>query len=92
MGITDCLPYIGVDEIIGDKILLVKCVVAEMIGTLFLTLIGIGSCLGGPEPDIVRIALAFGIAVATMAQSIGHISGETLRSFLIYARTSEAKD
>ena len=25
--------------------------------------------------DIVRIALAFGVTVATMAQSIGHVSG-----------------
>ena len=27
------------------------------------------------EKDFVRIALAFGVTVATMAQSIGHVSG-----------------
>ena len=47
---------------------------AEVIGTLFLVLVGCGACLNH-ENDFVRIALAFGITVATMAQSIGHISG-----------------
>ena len=42
--------------------------------TLFQVLIGCGSCLGA-EADFVRIALAFGVTVATMAQSIGHVSG-----------------
>ena len=36
----------------------------------FQVLIGCGSCLGA-EADFVRIALAFGVTVATMAQSIG---------------------
>jgi MIP family channel proteins len=69
------LPRLGLDEILDDKIFLVKCLVAEMIGTLFLVLVGIGSCIGGEQDDFVRIALAFGVTVATMAQSIGHISG-----------------
>ena len=47
---------------------------AEVIGTLFLVLVGCGACLNHGN-DFVRIALAFGITVATMAQSIGHISG-----------------
>ena len=71
---TAYLPYIGIDEILDNKILLVKSLVAELFGTLFLCLIGIGSCMGG-EADFVRIALAFGVTVATIAQSIGHISG-----------------
>jgi len=75
MAITDVLPYVGVDEITGDKVGLLKALVAEMIGTLFLVVVGCGSCYANPEPDVVRIALAFGLAVATMAQSIGHISG-----------------
>lgn len=29
----------------------------------------------GAEADFVRIAFAFGVTVATIAQSIGHISG-----------------
>lgn len=36
--------------------------------------IGCGSCMGA-EADFVRIAFAFGVTVATIAQSIGHISG-----------------
>ncbi len=36
---------------------------------------GCGSCLNNEDDDLVRIALAFGLAVATMAQSIGHVSG-----------------
>ncbi len=73
MGIA--VPYLGVEEITSNKLLFVKSLVAEMVGTLFLVLIGCGSCLVNSEPDVVRIALAFGVAVATMAQSIGHISG-----------------
>lgn len=68
------LPYLGLDEI-KQVVLLLKSLAAELIGTLMLVLIGCGSCLGGPSADFVRIALAFGVTVATMAQSIGHISG-----------------
>merc|ERR1712029_923277 len=50
--------------------------VAEMIGTMFLVLVGCGSCFGaGGDAGYVRIALCFGVTVATIAQSIGHISG-----------------
>ena len=45
-------------------------------------LIGCGSCIGGDEDSLiseqaqfVRIALSFGITVATLAQTIGHVSG-----------------
>jgi glycerol uptake facilitator-like aquaporin len=48
--------------------------VAEFLGTMFLVLVGCGSCIGG-DVDFVRIALAFGVTVATMAQAVGHISG-----------------
>ena len=44
--------------------------------------IGCGSCIGGDEDSpiseqaqFVRIALCFGITVATLAQTIGHVSG-----------------
>ena len=72
------IPYIGVEEVTANKLHLAKSVVAEIIGTLFLVLIGCGSCYeagNGNDTDIVRIALCFGVTVATMAQSIGHISG-----------------
>jgi len=69
------LPKIGLEDFSGKalKNTLAACA-AEMIGTMFLNFVGCGSALnhGG---DFVRIALCFGVTVATMAQSIGHISG-----------------
>ena len=39
-------------------------------------LVGCGSCLGADlKYDVVKIALCFGVTVATLAQSLGHISG-----------------
>jgi len=71
----DYLPKIGLEDFSGKalKNTLAACA-AELIGTMFLNLVGCGSALnhGG---DFVRIALCFGVTVATMAQSIGHISG-----------------
>jgi len=45
---------------------------AEFIGTLLLVLVGCGSCTGG---DVVRIALSFGLCVATIVWVIAHVSG-----------------
>ena len=71
----DYLPKLGLEDFKGAglKKTLRSCA-AEVIGTLFLVLIACGACLnhGG---DFVRIGLAFGVTVATMAQSIGHVSG-----------------
>lgn len=71
----DYLPKLGLEDFKGAglKKTLRSCA-AEVIGTLFLVLIGCGACLNH-EKDFVRIALAFGVTVATMAQSIGHVSG-----------------
>jgi len=71
----DYLPKLGLEDFKGAglKKTLRSCA-AEAIGTLFLVLIGCGACLNH-EKDFVRIALAFGVTVATMAQSIGHVSG-----------------
>ncbi|CAG9824808.1 unnamed protein product [Phaedon cochleariae] len=53
--------------------------VAECLGTLFLVVIGCGSCIALKQPaeyvNYVQVALAFGLTVATMAQAIGHVSG-----------------
>jgi len=68
-------PYVGVTEVKDNMVHVAKALLAEFIGTFFLVLIGCGSALGGPEVDVVRYSLGFGITVATMAQSIGHISG-----------------
>ena len=93
-GASTILPYFvyipdtnDVNELKNKKLL--HALLAELLGTLFLVLVGCGSCMGhgyrcsqGNDPedevvdvDIVRISLAFGLAVATLAQSIGHISG-----------------
>ena len=80
-------PGTTLNEIKTTKVL--NSLLAELLGTLFLVLIGCGSCMGHGcrcaqdqgeicaeiDLDITRIALAFGLAVATLAQSIGHISG-----------------
>lgn len=72
---TSFFPYLGTKEL-KDKKGLVKSLAAEFLGVLFLVLVGCGSCMGDPgNNDFVRIALAFGVTVATLAQSIGHISG-----------------
>jgi len=47
-------------------------VLVEFIGTWLLVMVGCGSCEDG---DVVRIALSFGISVATLVWVIGHISG-----------------
>jgi len=75
-------PYIGLAEITADKAGTAKGLVAEFIGTLLLVFLGCGSCLGGDEDSpvsqqaqFVRIAMCFGITVATLAQTLGHVSG-----------------
>lgn len=57
-----------------------KAVVAELVGTMLLTLVGCGSCINlrgdtNTTSPVVQIALCFGLTVATIAWSIGHISG-----------------
>ena len=75
MGYIAWMPYVGVDEAKKFPDILFK-LVAEMIGTMFLVLVGCGSCLNADgDAGYVRIALCFGVTVATIAQSIGHISG-----------------
>lgn len=69
---TAWVPYVGKEEV-KDKILVARCFIAELIGTMFLVIIACGSCYG--NSDVPRIAFAFGLTVATLAQSIGHISG-----------------
>ena len=66
---------LGENEVKNIKI--VQHLLAEMLGTMFLVLVGCGSCYPykQTDTDLVRIALAFGVTVATIAQSIGHVSG-----------------
>jgi len=73
------LPYLGVDEIKNDVKGFMKALFAEFLGTALLVFIGCGSCMGGSAEDqqaqFVRIALCFGVTVATLAQTLGHVSG-----------------
>ena len=77
MGFAAWKPYVGVEE--TKQLQTVFKLIAELIGTMFLVLIGCGSCFNdddvGGDAYYVRIALCFGVTVATIAQSIGHISG-----------------
>jgi len=71
------MPYLMVKKNGDNEVKTIKIVnhlLAEMLGTMFLVLIGCGACLDA-KGDYVRIALAFGVTVATIAQSIGHVSG-----------------
>lgn len=71
--------FVGIDEAREDAKEFVKALSAEFIGTLFLVLVGCGSCIEGWDhsykASVVQISLAFGISVATMVQCVGHISG-----------------
>ncbi|MEK7467283.1 MAG: aquaporin [Planctomycetota bacterium] len=56
-----------------DKKLMGACV-AELIGTFALTFIGGGAILNGGN-SLLAIAIAHGLALATMISAMGHISG-----------------
>ena len=79
------LPKVGLEAIKKKKVAFAKELAAELLGTMLLVMIGCGSAMSGDGEDgegqmseqvqYVRIALAFGLAVATIAQTVGHISG-----------------
>jgi aquaporin related protein len=49
---------------------------AEFLGTFFLILLGCSSVIPlGVPPSITQIAFTFGLAVVTIAQALGHVSG-----------------
>ncbi|NXX11043.1 AQP2 protein, partial [Podargus strigoides] len=55
-----------------------RAVFAEFLATLVFILFGLGSALNwpsAPSPSILQIALAFGLAIGTLVQALGHISG-----------------
>jgi len=60
---------------------LVKSLIAELIGTMFLVLIGCGTAASSGDPsgeDRTSISLAFGLAVMAIACFTGHVSGGNL--------------
>lgn len=68
----DMSAVVGVKDITDNKKIW-RQLLAELIGTFFLVVIGVGSCTG--TPSVPQIAFTFGLTVATLAQAIGHISG-----------------
>ena len=75
-----------------------RAVVAELLGTTFLVLLGAGSCMvwdtdNETPPSDLHVAVAFGLAVATIVWSIGHLSGGHINpsvtaGFLVTRRVS----
>ncbi|XP_018903311.2 aquaporin AQPcic isoform X2 [Bemisia tabaci] len=76
-------PHTVISRVIGvpdvkNWPMLTRCLIAEFIGTLLLVLIGCMSIAFSKTDnflDVVKIALTFGLIIATMVQSIGHVSG-----------------
>ena len=63
---------LGAHELTDKKGGLYRAVFAEFLGTLFLNFFGCGAVVTN---NVVAISFAFGIAVASVIQAIGHISG-----------------
>ncbi|XP_032991674.1 aquaporin-5-like [Lacerta agilis] len=57
-----------------------RAVFAEFLATMIFVLVGVGSALNWPSalPGMVQISMAFGLAIATLVQSVGHVSGAHL--------------
>ncbi|XP_066536563.1 aquaporin-1-like [Hoplias malabaricus] len=59
-----------------------RAVLAELVGMTLFIFLSIGAAIGNTNnsnPDQeVKVALAFGLAIATLAQTLGHISGAHL--------------
>lgn len=59
-----------------------RAVLAELVGMTLFIFLSISTAIGNPNnanPDQeVKVSLAFGLSIATLAQSLGHISGAHL--------------
>lgn len=64
-----------------------RAVFAEFFGTMFYVFFGLGASLKwAPGPaNVLVIALAFGLVLATMVQSIGHVSGAHINPAVTFA-------
>ncbi|XP_046985339.1 aquaporin AQPAn.G [Schistocerca americana] len=75
---TGAKAIIGLHEVTDTRTIW-RQLAAEFVGTFFLVLLGCGSTTAkwtdGYAPTTVQIALTFGLAVATIAQALGHVSG-----------------
>ncbi|XP_036374898.1 aquaporin-1-like [Megalops cyprinoides] len=66
-----------------------RAVLAELLGMTLFIFVGISAAIGnknnvGPDQE-VKVALAFGLAIATLAQSLCHISGAHLNPAITLA-------
>nr|XP_020466424.1 lens fiber major intrinsic protein-like [Monopterus albus] len=64
-----------------------RAVFAEFFGTMFFVFFGMGAALRwttGPH-QVLHVALGFGLAAATLIQSIGHISGGHINPAVTFA-------
>nr|BAU70596.1 AQP2 isoform 2 [Tursiops truncatus]BBA54476.1 alternative aquaporin 2 [Globicephala macrorhynchus]BBA54478.1 alternative aquaporin 2 [Grampus griseus] len=54
-----------------------RAVFAEFLATLVFVFFGLGSALNWPQalPSVLQIAMAFGLAIGTLVQALGHVSG-----------------
>ena len=61
------------------KVIIMKKYLAEMVGTMVLVLMGCGSAIFnggcGTSAQVLMVAVAFGLAVVSMAYTIGGVSG-----------------
>ncbi|XP_053560997.1 aquaporin-5-like [Bombina bombina] len=64
-----------------------RAVFAEFLATLLFVFFGLGSALRWPSalPTILQISLAFGLAIATLVQTFGHISGANINPAVTFA-------
>nr|XP_033795678.1 aquaporin-5-like [Geotrypetes seraphini] len=72
-----------------------RAVCAEFVAMLIFVFVGLGSALDWKSavPVILQISLAFGLAIATLVQSLGHVSGAHINpavtvAFLISSQIS----
>ncbi|XP_069508939.1 lens fiber major intrinsic protein [Ambystoma mexicanum] len=64
-----------------------RAVFAEFFATMFYVFFGLGSSLkwaAGPT-NVLHVALAFGLAIATMVQAVGHVSGAHVNPAVTFA-------
>ncbi|KAF3696837.1 Lens fiber major intrinsic protein MIP26 [Channa argus] len=64
-----------------------RAVFAEFYGTMFFVFFGLGAALRGTTgpQNVLHVAFCFGLAAATLIQSIGHISGGHINPAVTFA-------
>ncbi|XP_054479157.1 aquaporin FA-CHIP-like [Anoplopoma fimbria] len=55
-----------------------RAVLAELVGMTLFIFLSISAAIGTKNTQEVKVSLTFGLAIATLAQSLGHISGAHL--------------